>query len=108
MATDVRQLHVTVPVERRRTMRRAPANTRASVRTQGEHATDAKLLDLSIYGCRLGSTGAYNAGDRLWLRLDGGWPVAGTVVWVEGERLGCRFDQPIASTTMRDLTRVMN
>ena len=80
--------------------------TRASVRGQGETANDAELLDLSIYGCRLRIAAAHEVGARLWLRLDGGWPVRATVMWADAERIGCRFDEPIANEIMRRFTRL--
>ena len=105
MATDVWAKHTAEATELRRAGRHTVVVSRATVRGQGQLAEDAELLDLSIYGCRVASTGEHEAGDRLWLRLDGGWPIPATVVWTDGERLGCRFDQPIAGSTMRDLTK---
>lgn len=107
MATDIWQLHETTATEQRRSDRHMVVVTRATVRAHGEPAADATLLDLSIYGCRITALGEHAAGDRLWLRLDGGWPIPATVVWSDGERLGCRFDQPIAGSMMRELTRAL-
>lgn len=105
MATDVWQLQGDEPAEHRRAERHAIAVGRASVRGMGEQPADAELLDLSIYGCRIAVVTEHVTGDRLWLRLDGGWPIPGTVVWIDGGRLGCRFDQPIAGSLVRELTR---
>lgn len=92
--------------DRRRAEREAVVVTRASVRSQGEAAGDAELLDLSIYGCRLKVAATYDQGAQLWLRLDGGWPVRATVMWADAERIGCRFDEPIANEVMRRFTRL--
>lgn len=105
MATDVWQLHASDSAEHRRAGRHAIVVSRASVRGMGEQPADATLIDLSIYGCRIATACVHGAGDRLWLRLDGGWPIPATVVWADGERLGCRFDQPIAGSVVRELTR---
>ncbi|HEU0044339.1 PilZ domain-containing protein [Sphingomonas sp.] len=105
MATDVWQLDTAEAIELRRAGRHTVVVSRATVRGQGQSAADATLLDVSVYGCRIAALGEHAAGDRLWLRLDGGWPIPATVVWADGERMGCRFDQPIAGSTMRDLTR---
>ena len=105
MATDVWQLQGDDPAEQRRAERHAITVRRASVRGMGEQPADAQLLDLSIYGCRIAVVTEHETADRLWLRLDGGWPIPATVVWKEGERLGCRFDQPIAGSLVRELTR---
>lgn len=94
------------PVNRRRARREEVLVTRAAVREQGGLAGDAVLLDLSIYGCRLQVTAAHKVGTRLWLRLDGGWPVRATVMWADPNRIGCRFDEPIANAVMRGFTRL--
>lgn len=113
MATSVWQLHepapvpVSAPIEQRRAQRRPLAIGRASVRGHGDAPCDATLLDLSIYGCRLAVSNTHDEGDRLWLRFDGGWPIAASVVWADGERIGCRFDEPIAGSMMRELTRAL-
>jgi hypothetical protein len=104
-AAAVRSLEVDA-ADRRGAEREAVVVTRASVRGQGEMAGDAELLDLSVYGCRLRVAAAYDQGARLWLRLDGGWPVRATVVWADDGRVGCRFDEPIANETMRRFTRL--
>lgn len=92
--------------ERRRADREAVTVTRATVRGQGEMPGAATLLDLSIYGCRLEMALPPDPGARLWLRLDGGWPVRATVVWADADRVGCRFDEPIANDIMRRFTRL--
>lgn len=112
MATDVWQLHATAPPprpggEQRRAGRRPIAVTGASVAAGRDDPTSATLLDLSIYGCRLAASGWHDEGDRLWLRFDGGWPIAASVVWADGQRIGCRFDEPIAGSLMRELTRAL-
>lgn len=107
MATTLRTLDAEIEEadDRRRAERYAVAVSRSSVREHGAPPADATLLDISIYGCRIAFDGAHQPGARLWLRLDGGWPISATVVWADGELMGCRFDQPIAGSTMRDLIR---
>lgn len=90
------------PVDLRRAPRHALSITRATVRGLGEEPGDAKLVDLSIYGCRLQAI-ERQQGERLWLRFDGSWPVGATVVWVKGDRVGCRFDEAIPNALMRQL-----
>ena len=117
MATSVWSLHEsTTPAipaaaaqaaERRRATRRPLAVGRASVWDVGGTAGEARLLDLSVYGCRLTIAEALTEGDRLWLRFDGGWPVAASVVWADDTRVGCRFDKPIPGTMMRELARAL-
>lgn len=104
MATRAWQTEAT-DGDARRDERRTVEVGRASVRGHGDQACAATLLDLSIYGCRITSAATFQPEARLWLRLDGGWPIAASVVWVKDDQLGCRFDQPIANALMRQLTR---
>lgn len=78
--------------------------TRASVRRHGEPASDAVLHNLSIYGCRLATTTEHMVEERLWLRFGGGMPIAATVMWVEDDVIGCRFDEAIDNNLLRTLT----
>lgn len=105
MATSFADVQATVSTDARRAERHELAITRASVRAHGDQPAAATLRDLSIYGCRVATAGDYDAGARLWLRIDGGLPIAASVVWADGEQLGCRFDEPIANALMRQLTR---
>lgn len=77
---------------------------RASVRSHGALALDASLEDISIYGCRLGSTGDHVAEERVWLRFVGKPAVAATVIWSDGGMIGCRFDVPLDTALVRSLT----
>ncbi|GAA4773977.1 hypothetical protein GCM10023219_21690 [Stakelama sediminis] len=77
--------------------------SRASIRGHGDTAIQAELADISIYGCRITCTRKVEAGERLWLRLAGGMPVAATVIWRDEDRMGCRFDEPIERQLMRAL-----
>lgn len=105
MATSIRQLRQAVPIEERAAPRQIVSVTRATVRGHGQDPAEASLRDLSIYGCRLELDAAWHPDDRIWLRLDGGPPIAATVVWTEARWIGCRFDAPIATSEMRALTR---
>lgn len=105
MATNIRQLQQAVPTEHRAVPRQIVSVTRATVRGHGQDPAEASLRDLSIYGCRLELDAAWQPDDRIWLRLDGGLPIAATVVWAEARWIGCRFDAPIATAAMRALTR---
>ena len=45
-----------------------------------------------------------HAGDRVWLRLAGNETIGATVVWSEGDRLGCKFDNNLDRSLFRALT----
>ena len=91
-------------LERRDTPRMAVLITDATVRRHAAEAVTATLGDLSAYGCRVASDGEHAAGDRVWIRLRGGLPIAATVVWSADGLTGCRFDQGLARETLRALT----
>lgn len=77
---------------------------RATLSKSGKEADEARLLELSVYGCRLSIDGRYKPGDRLWLRFAGANPIAGTAIWYEAGKLGCRFDEVIDRMLCRALT----
>lgn len=106
MATRVSQFRTVTPalVEQRRAPRFRVTVTRASVARHGEEPIEAVLHDLSIYGCRLESDAGFDAGERLWLCLDGNGPIAACAVWNKDDYVGCRFDQAIGRALVRDLT----
>lgn len=109
MATNLSAYRAVVPAlaEQRAAPRHVVTVTRASVRRHGRAPAAATLVDLSIYGCRFADGERYDAGERLWLRLDGGMPVAASVVWCADGRTGCRFDGAIDRGTVRALTLVI-
>lgn len=91
-------------IEQRAVQRHSVVIRRATVRGHGRQPTEAELIDLSIYGCRLMTDAHYTAGDRLWLRFANEKPVAATAIWIEGGSIGCRFDEPLDRGLFRALT----
>ena len=91
-------------LEQRAVERQPVVLRRATARGHGKQAIDAKLIDLSIYGCRIEADHMFKPEERLWLRFSSSHPIAATAVWVEGEKLGCRFDEPIDRALFRALT----
>ncbi len=93
-------------IEQREIARHPVIVRRAKVRGHGRQPVEAELVDLSIYGCRLAVNADYKIDERLWLRFEGDNPVAATIVWAEGDILGCRFDEPLDRSLFRTLTLV--
>lgn len=91
-------------IEQREVVRHPVLLQRATVRLHAKHAKEARLVDLSVYGCRLLTDATFKLGDRLWLRLAGSQPISATAVWSEGGRLGCRFDEALDRVLFRELT----
>lgn len=90
--------------DERRMERQIVAVTRATARRHGQEPRDARLHDISIYGCRLITGERHKSGERLWLRFGGASAVAATVVWCDGAAAGCRFDAPIPGGMVRTIT----
>jgi hypothetical protein len=109
LATRLSQYRTVAPalVEQRAAERHRVLITRATVRKKGNPPIEAQLHDLSIYGCRLGCRSPHGAGDRIWLRIREDLPIAATVVWNDGQQLGCRFETPIERSLVRALTLVI-
>ncbi len=91
-------------IEDRVTDRHPVLLQRASVRKHASKPVEARLVDLSVYGCHLDTDDIHNIGERLWVRFAGGNPIAATAIWCEGGRLGCRFDDVIDRDLFRSLT----
>jgi hypothetical protein len=91
-------------VEQREVVRHPVLLGKATVRRHAKYPIEARLMDLSVYGCRVSINGGVNVGDRLWLRLAGSHPISATAVWAEGDRLGCKFDESLDRTLFRQLT----
>lgn len=91
-------------IEQRRAFRYPVLFQRASVRCHASREHEAQLADLSIYGCRITTKASCEINDRIWLRLNGSFPIAATAVWSDGDNIGCRFDTPIDKALFRSLT----
>ena len=91
-------------LEERAEPRRPVLLQRASVRPSTSPPMEARLVDLSVYGCRLLISCRMKVGVRLTLRFLDAPPVAATAMWCDGKHIGCRFDQPIESKLFRSLT----
>jgi hypothetical protein len=109
MATKFSQYRAVVPalVEQRAATRHRILVTRATVTKRGNRPVEAMLHDLSVYGCRLACEAPHGEGDKVWLALRGDQPVPATVVWNDGAHIGCRFDDPIERSLVRQLTLVI-
>ena len=109
MATRVSQYRAVTParVEQRSAPRHRVTLTQALLGARGDPPAEATLHDLSVYGCRLACAASHSEGERLSLRIGEAAPIAATVVWNDGDHLGCRFDAPIPRSMVRSLTLVL-
>jgi hypothetical protein len=106
MASRATQYRAVAPAsfEQRAEPRHRVHLSRATVRRNGKGAIDAQLHDISIYGCRVACAEAQPVGERIWVRLAGGLPIAAMIVWCSEGFVACRFDVPIARAVVRALT----
>ena len=91
------------PADQRAATRHKVHVSRATVRQIGHEAVEAVLMDLSIFGCRVGSDERFEKGDRVFVRFDGSLPIAAQVIWSEDGETGCRFDKPLERSLLRSL-----
>ncbi|GGO92307.1 PilZ domain-containing protein [Stakelama pacifica] len=77
--------------------------SQARIGAPDEPPCEAQLLDLSIYGCRLGIQTSAQHGEKVRILLSGANPVEATLIWNESGRIGCRFDEPIERSLFRSL-----
>ncbi|MBO9711373.1 PilZ domain-containing protein [Sphingomonas sp.] len=108
MATRLTAYRTVAPasIELRGAPRRLVLLKSATVQRRGGRATSAQLHDVSVYGCRLICRARHDEGTNLWLSFEGEVAVPATVVWNDGEQIGCRFAEPISRELMRELTRL--
>lgn len=90
--------------DQRRMERYVVAVSRVTTRRHGQPAQDARLYDISTFGCRLVVDERHEPGERLWLRFAGAAAVAATVVWSDAGSAGCRFDEKIPGGLVRAMT----
>lgn len=83
------ELRVAPRSERRRT------SLDIAVRELGQTRMGARVLDVSLEGCKLETNTPLKMGTQLWVNLPGLRPQAARVVWVRGYTAGCRFAIPL-------------
>ena len=80
--------------ERRRD-ERLPVDIDARLRELGMEGTEAKVLNLSENGFMAETAAEFEVGARIWLLLPGRDRASAVVRWVEGDRLGAEFAEPV-------------
>ena len=80
--------------ERRRD-ERLPVDIEARLRELGMEGSEAKVLNLSENGFMAETAGEFEVGARIWLLLPGRERASAVVRWIEGDRLGGEFAEPI-------------
>jgi hypothetical protein len=89
--------------EGRRTERRV-VNLAASLREPGATIADAEVLNLSTDGFMASSTLPLEAGQTVFLKLPGMVTLKCRVAWVDGEKAGFEFSEPLHRGLLDQLT----
>src|SRR5687768_6601269 len=89
------------PGDRRRTARK-PVEIAGTVRELGSEAVDALVLDLSEIGFMARTDAHFAVGTRVWLLLPGRDRANAEVKWIDGDRLGAEFAEPISLDGLTD------
>src|SRR5215213_2599538 len=80
----------------RRRLDRVPVDLDAKMRELGSTGIEAKVLNISQGGFMAASEGAFEVGTRVWLMLPGRERANAVIKWIDGDRLGAEFAEPIS------------
>ena len=83
------------PTNRRRSPRVA-VEIDARVRELGNEGCEARLINISETGFMAETSGDFAVDTRIWLMLPGRERANALVRWVEGDRIGAEFAEPIS------------
>ena len=86
----------------RRRGERVPVDIEARLRELGMEGTEAKVLNLSENGFMAETAAEFEVGARIWLLLPGRDRASAVVRWIEGDRLGAEFAEPVAVDALKD------
>tara|TARA_R110002020_G_scaffold324179_2_gene539940 strand:- start:115 stop:447 length:333 start_codon:yes stop_codon:yes gene_type:complete len=93
-------------IEQRKAFRHPVEIQRTAIRQHGKTAQTGKLIDVSIYGCRVSSNSQFTEGSRVWLRFESSSPITATAMWCRDGHVGCRFDETLDHALFRSLTLI--
>lgn len=74
---------------------RLDVRMKGSLREHGHSSFSVDVVDLSASGCRLDTSCLIEPGTRVWLKFPRLGALVTTVMWRDGFRYGCSFDQPL-------------
>lgn len=80
----------------RRRGERVPVEIDARLREMGMEGAEARILNISEHGFMAETQEDYEVEARIWLLLPGRERASAVVRWVEGDRLGAEFAEPIS------------
>lgn len=74
---------------------RRKAGVDIAVRELGQTRMGARVIDVSLEGCKVETNSPLRTGTQVWVTLPGLRPQAARVVWSRGYTAGCRFALPL-------------
>ena len=89
------QRSATQEQEEKRQVTRTRLVIASTVRERARSSVDAKISDLSPYGCRIEGFAMPMPGNQVWVRLPGLESQSAQVAWSQSGSAGIRFDQPL-------------
>lgn len=84
--------------EEKRRVKRTRLVIASTVRERARSSVDAKISDLSPYGCRIEGFAMPMPGSQVWVRLPGLESQSAQVAWSQSGSAGVKFDQPLHPT----------
>ncbi|HVF84183.1 MAG TPA: PilZ domain-containing protein [Sphingomicrobium sp.] len=82
-------------VSDRRRADREPVEVEARLRELGREGCEATVLNISATGFMAETPADVSVGSRVWLILPGRERANAVVRWIEGQRIGAEFAEPI-------------
>ena len=79
----------------RRRAEREPVEVDARLRELGSEGSEARVLNISATGFMAETAAEFAVGARVWLILPGRERANAVVRWIEGDRIGAEFAEPI-------------
>ena len=76
----------------------------AQLRRSGRHAERVMVSSVSTRGCAITPTRSVSEGEYVWIRFSGLEARAANVVWIEAERAGLKFIEPLHSAVVDQLS----
>lgn len=86
----------------RRRGERLPVDIDARLRELGMEGTEAKILNLSEHGFMAETSAEFDVDARIWLLLPGRERASAVVRWVDGDRLGAEFAEPVPVENLKE------
>lgn len=87
--------HLAFPSEdNERSDRREATRLTCTVQALRGPPSPARMTDVSRFGCALAGC-TLRRGDEIWLRTTTLPPFRATILWVRGDKAGCRFYAPL-------------